>query len=259
MLRRRRDVNFDSFAPAYAHARRLSDEAENVWRAELAPYFSRASRVVDIGAGTGIWARALARWYGSSVVGVDPSFGMLREARRDTSEAGVGYVRGVAHRMPLQTGCCDRAWFSTVVDHFVDFAESAREAGRILAPDGLALIRDAFADHLDDVTVFRYFPEAEEVARDTGLTFDEVVTVFGEAGFEMVEVRRVAQETAPNLRSYLERMRLRANSNLQVISDDAFSRGLERIERDASRSASPVSDRLDLVVLRRSDRLDVFS
>jgi SAM-dependent methyltransferase len=52
--------------------------------------------VIDIGAGTGMFSAAMARWLEASVViGVDPSIPMLMQARRCHPGPGVHYVAGV--------------------------------------------------------------------------------------------------------------------------------------------------------------------
>ncbi|HUZ65657.1 MAG TPA: class I SAM-dependent methyltransferase, partial [Acetobacteraceae bacterium] len=84
-------------------------------------------RVVDIGTGTGLFARALAA-RGCSVIGVDPSAAMLAEARQIASPP-VQYVQGGAEHTSLPAASCDVVAAATCW-HWFDRPAAAAEARR---------------------------------------------------------------------------------------------------------------------------------
>jgi hypothetical protein len=67
-------VDYDQMASSYEHGRAMPLDALEDWRAALAAYLPPASRlpVLDLGAGTGLFATALATWFEVRVVGVEP-------------------------------------------------------------------------------------------------------------------------------------------------------------------------------------------
>jgi SAM-dependent methyltransferase len=96
--------------------------------------------VVDLGTGTG----TLARWFaqrGCRVIGIDPSAAMLAQARQLDVEAGVEVDYRIA--TAEQTGLPDRSVDVVAAGqcwHWFDRAAAAREATRVLRPDGRIVI-----------------------------------------------------------------------------------------------------------------------
>jgi len=89
----------------------MSHDAERAWSLErLAP--APDATVLDLACGPGNTTRTIAAAVPAGrVLGIDFSTAMLREALATAPTAGamVGYVRGDAHRLPLQPGSVDAA------------------------------------------------------------------------------------------------------------------------------------------------------
>lgn len=97
----------------------------------------QARAVLEVGCGTGVIAKELARLSPACVVGLDLDAGMLVFARK--RENDVIYVQGDAHALPFPDGC-----FDVVVCHYlllwlVDPARGVREMARVVRPDGAVL------------------------------------------------------------------------------------------------------------------------
>lgn len=97
-------------------------------------------RVVDIGCGPGVAARA-ARRRGASVVGVDPAPVMLRLARLRPG-SGIEWRPGSAEALPLAEGSCTVAWSLATAHHWADVDRGLAEAYRVLAPGGRFLVME---------------------------------------------------------------------------------------------------------------------
>ncbi|HEU4513398.1 MAG TPA: methyltransferase domain-containing protein [Nocardioidaceae bacterium] len=103
--------------------------------------------VLDVAAGTGIVARALAP-HVAGVVAVDRTEAMIEEGRRRVGAEGhhnLEFVAGSAEGLPF----CDEA-FSLVVTrfslhHFADPAPAVREMVRVLRPGGRLVVKDLVA------------------------------------------------------------------------------------------------------------------
>jgi hypothetical protein len=112
------------------------------------------------------------------------------------------------------------------------------------------LICSSFPDRHQGISLFRFFPGAGRIA-DTFPTVEATVAAFEAAGFSFQALQQVPQVSAPSLRAALERVRLRADSTLQLLPDEEFAQGLAALERAAAETTpTPVVDHLDLLVLR---------
>jgi ubiquinone/menaquinone biosynthesis C-methylase UbiE len=235
----------DVAAAAFQASRELPPDALSEWRAAISRFLAPrpGMRVLDLGAGTGTWATALASWYGISVVAVEPSPAMRARSRWP------GILAGHATALPLAAASMDGAWLSTVIHHLPDLPAAARELGRVLRPGAPVLIRSAFPGRHRGIGLFRYWPEAI-AALDTFPSIASVRTAFAAAGFSYVTLEPVRQVTAPSLAAIAATAQREAHTPLMLITDDAYEAGLARLHAAAATQPGPVIDTLDLLVLR---------
>jgi len=135
-------------AEAFQAARQVSSNGLAGWREAVARHLAPCPgmRLLDLGAGTGMWATAFVEWYGIDVVAVEPSEAMRARSSHPRTLAGH------AGEIPLPTDSVDAAWLSTVIHHIPDLRAAAVELRRVLRTGAKVLIRSAFpgrrpADH----------------------------------------------------------------------------------------------------------------
>ncbi|MFD2762887.1 class I SAM-dependent methyltransferase [Micromonospora eburnea] len=233
-------------ASAFEATRHLTDDGLASWRAAVIRHLTPqpGMRLLDLGAGTGSWARAFTTWFpGTGVIAVEPSAAMRARSVFEPILAG-----DAAH-IPLEDDSIDAAWISAVIHHVPDMIAAAHELRRVLRPAAPALIRSAFAGRHQTITLFRFFPEAIRVL-DTYPTIADVESAFADAGFATSAIEQVPQITAPSLRAAATTLRREAHTPLQLITDDEYAAGVERLHDAAQADAGPVIDALDLLVLR---------
>lgn len=104
------------------------------------------ARALDIGCGTGVAARALARRRGGAlrVTGIDRSPDFIAAARRFAAEEGVAPEFRVAdaHAPPFADASFDAVVAHTLLSHAADPARVLAEARRVLAPGGRLVVFD---------------------------------------------------------------------------------------------------------------------
>lgn len=219
---------------------------------ELITSFSGVARpaIVDVGAGTGMFASAFADMSSpTAVVGVDPSVAMLRNAQLGSGHGAVHYVAGDAAALPLRDGRFDLAVLSRVVHHLPSRERCAVELKRVLRQRGAVVVRTTVREHLDAL-VYEYWPRLLEVDRERFPSLENIIVDFEGAGFDTVAVKSFAQPVHANLTAYHEAMRLRPQSKFGLLSGQEFADGLATLERDASlhTMAEEVAERYDVLV-----------
>jgi ubiquinone/menaquinone biosynthesis C-methylase UbiE len=97
---------------------------------------SPGQRVLDVGTGTGVGARAAIAELGDggTAVGVDPSTGMLRMAR--SAAGGPAYAAATSIDLPFRDGTFDHLMASFVVTFFQDYRTALSELLRVLRSGG---------------------------------------------------------------------------------------------------------------------------
>ncbi|MHC4590686.1 MAG: class I SAM-dependent methyltransferase, partial [Planctomycetota bacterium] len=153
-------VSYDELASEYAVHRTVHPE---VLRQLIATgEIDGASRVLEVGCGTGNYAGALSRAVGCRCWGVDPSVAMLSEARR--WHAGVEFRAGEAGCLEFGAGDFDLVFSVDVIHHVRDRGQAIREAHRVLADAGrVCTVTDSEAIIRGRRPLAVFFPETVAV------------------------------------------------------------------------------------------------
>ena len=108
---------------------------------ERGSWFGEFPRVLDVATGTGDLAIEIARACpGASVIGLDPSAGMLGVAKQKLAKRGltdrVSLVIGDAQHLPQQTCEIDAATIAFGIRNVPDRGAALRELARVVRPGG---------------------------------------------------------------------------------------------------------------------------
>ncbi len=125
--------HFGLLAPLYERVIRPPDAGQLLRLSAPRP----GDRLLDVGGGTGRGSRAFRGH--AEVLILDPSAGMLRQARR---KGGLGVCQGSAERLPFADGAFERVLAVDSLHHFRDQQQAARELLRVLAPGGRLVIEE---------------------------------------------------------------------------------------------------------------------
>jgi demethylmenaquinone methyltransferase / 2-methoxy-6-polyprenyl-1,4-benzoquinol methylase len=128
---------FDSTASDYDRIEHVLALGTGPWYRQRALKRSRLAagmQVLDVGIGTGLVAREALKIIGpgGSLVGVDPSPGMMGEIKLP----GVQLVSGRAEAIPRDDASCDFLSMGYALRHLSDISAAFREFHRVLRPGG---------------------------------------------------------------------------------------------------------------------------
>lgn len=237
----------------YQQGRRLPVESRRAWLQAFAAHApdQRPLRVLDLGSGTGRFTPALAEAFGGPVTGVEPSQKMRAIAEASAQKFNVSYKAGSAESIPLPDNSCDLVLMFLSFHHVRDRPVAAAEIARVLAPGGRVFIRSTFADRMPDLDWHRYFPRAREIEMEMFPTVAEVVGVFAAAGLRQQALVQVRETFADSLAENAERLRTRAISTFDHLSEDEIREGFGRLDAAVALETEPrpVTALSDLLVL----------
>ncbi|HKV08110.1 MAG TPA: class I SAM-dependent methyltransferase [Thermoanaerobaculia bacterium] len=198
------DYDWISQAMSFGSGNRYRRQA--LLRAGLTP----GMKALDVACGTGAVTTSVQEIVGTTgqTVGLDPSTGMLREARRHGVRS---LVRGMAEALPFPDGRFEFLSMGYALRHVEDLRSTFQEYHRVLAPGGRLLIlevtppRSRLAFHLLKLYLGRIVPlmarlgrrgrSSRELMRYYWETIEScvapsiILSALTEAGFTQVERR----------------------------------------------------------------------
>lgn len=226
-------VDYNVLAQEYAEHRQVHPEVlQNLVEAgEL----KAASRVLEVGCGTGNYTIAIEKITGCSCWGVDPSEQMLAMANARTSNAH--FRIGSAEGLDFPGEIFDLVFSVDVIHHVSDRAAYFQEAYRVLKRgEEVCTVTDSEEIIRNRQPLSVYFPETVTVDLGRYLRISDLQAMMVRAGFGSLEEKVV--EFSYSLTD-IQEYRDKAFSCLHLIPAAAFERGLERMEHDLSAGSIP--------------------
>ena len=240
------DYDKTDIARTYHQARHHGAEFLELWMNTVAAHLGTRSvrSVLDLGCGTGRFTEGLATHLNATVIGMDPSIKMLREAKR--SFPRIYCVSGSAECIPLPSNSVDLVFLSMVFHHFTDPLAAAQECRRVLRRDGRVFLRTGCREKAGVYPYVPYFPTTKALIEARLPSLEAQCKAFKAASFEILSSGEVVQEIANDYASYADKLALKADSILVSLSDEEFNAGIAAVRRE--QKPGPISEPIDFVV-----------
>ncbi len=234
-------LDYDLLAKEYAQHRRVHP---GVLKALLTiSGVSQASKVLELGCGTGNYSRALYNASSCMSWGIDPSEKMLAAAEEHAED--IIYQKARAERLDFPAGFFDLVFSVDVIHHVGNRAAAYQQAYHVLRKGGrVCTVTDSEEIIRRRDPHATYFPETIPVELKRYPPTGELVTLMQAAGFQ--EIHEDLVECPYSLNSS-QPYRDKAYSSLHLIPEEAFERGLARMEEDLKNGPIPCVARYVLV------------
>jgi SAM-dependent methyltransferase len=190
----------------YSNQARTYDETRAASPSVVAPLREALAgapgrRLLDIGGGTGNYARAL-RDEGWDPVVVDREPAMLAHA----AGKGLETVQGDAQRLPLADAGFDAVMLVSMLHHVEDPAAALAEAQRVLRPGGRLALMVFTREDTEQSWLSDYFPSTRAWMLETHSTRDELLALL--PGSRQIEVvfRDLEDGSLAALQAYPEKI-----------------------------------------------------
>jgi SAM-dependent methyltransferase len=204
-----------------------------------------ATRLLDVGCGTGRLANAAAERFGLRAWGIDRSDAMVAEARAQAGRR-VAFRVGSADALPFRDGWFDAVTMRLVVHALGDARVDAfREAARVLGPGGRVFVWTFAHEHFTGFYLAPYLPSLPSL--DLGRFPDPagLVAELRAAGFSDVVTHELVQAGTVERSEAARRVRGGYISTVHLLPCEEVAAAVERLELEASEGLPPLVTRLD--------------
>jgi SAM-dependent methyltransferase len=185
----------DRYRPAEFDAERYSADNLAFWT----PIMIRLGRigpgdgVLDLGCATGGFTDAIAESSGAYLVGCDRSPAMLDYARVHRAGSPARWVGADATRLPFAHRSFSRVVASLVVHQIPDRELALREVARVLAADGVLLVRTVSPEAARHWIPNRFFPSVAQAQAARMPPVGQLVDLLAGLGFDDVTPETVVR------------------------------------------------------------------
>ncbi|MFI9049917.1 class I SAM-dependent methyltransferase [Streptomyces sp. NPDC053427] len=165
---------------------------------------TRGRSALEVGCGRGLGCALALREFGlGPVTGLDVHPDQIARARATHADllagppdgpARLDFVQGSAHRIPLPAASIDCLYSVEAAQHFRDLAGFAREAARVLRPDGRLALTTFFARMPEAARALPDLLPPYADGLDVPYVIDDVAGMLAAAGLRDVRVRAIGEQ-----------------------------------------------------------------
>jgi ubiquinone/menaquinone biosynthesis C-methylase UbiE len=226
-------ADYNKIASFYDKGRSFSEQNLKLWLNLISKRSNITGDIhfLDLGCGTGRFAIPIGRDLGFKVTGADSSEEMLDKAREKDKERLVTWDLADAHSLKYHNCSFDILLMAHLLHHLDNPAAVIDECHRVLKPSGVILIRYGSMEQIRDDVEHTFFPEVIEIDEQRTPTAALTEGWLKKAGFVDIVSEEVVQQTYRSGFEHLDAARVRHTSVLNMIPEEAFETGIERLAK----------------------------
>lgn len=239
-------------AARYDDLRGAQDQLAEQFEFTVAEGLGAATRLLDVGCGTGTLIEAAVERLGVKAWGVDASEQMLAKAR-ERRVRGAAFKLAQADDLPFRTAWFDAVTMRLVVHTLGDRrARALAEARRVLAPEGRLFVWTFAPDHFTGHHLRTYLPDLPAVDLARFPSAEVLTGELAEAGFGDVRLLWFEQAGSVSRERAAEQLRARHLSTIHLLPPQQVAAAAERLEQEAAAAEPPLATvlRWQLLVAR---------
>ena len=235
---------FDRMAERYDELRGKEDQLAEQFEFTIVAGLGAATRLLDVGCGTGALIAAAVERLGVRAWGVDASEPMLAKAR-ERRVRGAAFRLAQADDLPFRKG-----WFDAVTMRLVVHTLGERralalaEAHRVLAPEGRLFIWTFAPEHFTGHHLRPYLPDLPTIDLERFPSAETLASELTAAGFGDVQLRTFEQDGSVTRRHAAEQLRNRHLSTIHLLPEQQVAAATERLEHEAAAAEPPLATML---------------
>ena len=198
--------------------------------------------VLDLACGTGNYlTRQIGEYPDARIrwMGLDQSPRMLEVAR--SKGLAVDFTTGDAAHLPYDSGSIDYIKNRFAFHHITEKRKVIDEIYRVLKPEGIVSLYNICPEYMRSPWMDTYFPQTTVYDRERFPETRELYRWFDEQGFQTsleikTRIKKISYE------DILFEVRNRDMSQLNLISEDEYRQGLEKLIRDSRKETHYIGD-----------------
>ena len=228
-----RKADYGKIAEYYDKGRAATGPIIDLWVGLIAKYISkgRETKLLDIGCGTGRFSLPMAERFRCLVTGADMSTEMLDKAKGKDKNGLVRWEVQDVHEMTYGDASFDAIFMSNVIHHCDMPVKALRECQRVLAVDGVLLIRYGAIEQVREDVTHMFFPETLALDEERTPSVKLVEKWMIKADFRGINTEEVMQKTFRTDEELIEAHACKNTSVLSMISEDAYIIGMQRLRK----------------------------
>ena len=198
--------------------------------------------ILDIACGTGNFLKAQQEAYTDKRIkwfGCDLSQEMLAIAHKKVSH--VEFIKANAVKLPYKNNSFNFITCNYAFHHFFDKYKSIQEIYRILKPNGAFLIKNMCLEHMPLSWIYYYFPQTKRIDRRRFWSNQKLFSILEEIGFK-VDIKVEVFYKRFDINEITNEAENRDMSQLNLISDKKYNKGMKRIHKDMKLINSLISE-----------------
>lgn len=198
--------------------------------------------VLDLACGTGNWLYCQQSQFSDKKIkwiGMDASEDMLEHAKEKGLDAE--FIHSTAENLKLDTKC-DLIVCNFAFHHFEDKKKALTNIFSTLNENGIFKYRNVEPECMKDWWVYKYCPES--YCEDLHRFWPKELLCYelAKSGFGKFSIKREYFETYKEIEKLYENYKLRDASQLAMMDDKIYQKGIKRIEREIADGVKEYKD-----------------